>query len=79
MATAKEVLNELKWRDDRDFNSVKLTYIHRGAPGDVKTIDGADILELGKSFFETSEAMIPYHRITIIYYEGEELWKRKKA
>jgi uncharacterized protein (UPF0248 family) len=76
MSTAKELLNELKWRDDRDFLKVEVTYIHRGAPGDVMAITGEQILDLGSSFFETDSATIPYHRIVQISYKSKVIWTR---
>jgi uncharacterized protein (UPF0248 family) len=77
MGTAKELLNELMWRDDRDFKEVEVTYIHRGAPGDTMTITGTQIRNLGSSFFETDTATIPYHRIIRIIYKSDEIWLRK--
>jgi len=50
--------------------------VHRGAPGDVMTISGSDILELGRGFFETGEATIPYHRISKIEYRGEVVFEK---
>lgn len=78
MPTAKDVLNELKWREDRDFSQVEITYIHRGAPNDVMVIPGTDIKSLGRSFFETEEASIPYHRIVEIRYGNDVIWLRKE-
>ena len=77
MTTAKQVLNELKWREDRKFAEVTVTYIHRGAPGDEMTITGAQILDLDSSFFETGSATIPYHRIVQICYNGDIIWIRQ--
>jgi uncharacterized protein (UPF0248 family) len=77
MPTAKEILNELKWREDRDFSSVVVFYLHRGAPNDVMAVEGPDIESLHNSFFKTTEATIPYHRILRIEYRGEAIWKRR--
>jgi uncharacterized protein (UPF0248 family) len=78
MATAREILNEYKWREDRDFLAIRVIYIHRGAKDDLKDLEGADILMLGKSFMKTTLAWIPYHRIVLIKYENKTIWKRKK-
>lgn len=75
---AKDVLNELKWRDDRDLARAVIHYVHRGAPGDVKAIPGGDIRELGNSFFSTSEATIPYHRIFRIDYDSKAIFERSR-
>jgi hypothetical protein len=37
---------------------------------------GDEIISIGRSFLETSTAMIPYHRITKILYEDEVLFNR---
>jgi uncharacterized protein (UPF0248 family) len=46
MKTSRTVLNELKWRNDRDFARVEVEYIHRGGPDDLATVSGADIISL---------------------------------
>lgn len=74
--TVKDVLNELKWREDRDIAKAIIFYVHRGAPKDEKCIDGKEIRELGSSFFSTFEATIPYHRIFRIEYEGTAIFER---
>ncbi|KYK25516.1 MAG: hypothetical protein AYK23_03555 [Candidatus Proteinoplasmatales archaeon SG8-5] len=75
---AKEVLSELKWRNDRDLDNAIIHYVHRGAPNDEKAVPGIDIQGLESSFFATSEAMIPYHRIIRIEYDGEVIFERSR-
>ena len=72
------ILNELKWRDGFTLNKAEVWYLHRGAPHDTKIITGVDILNIEKSFMKTTTAMIPYHRILKIIYNGEILFERKK-
>ena len=74
--SAKDVLNELKWRNDMKIEDAVIFYVHRGAPNDEKCISGADILELGSSFFSTMDATVPYHRIFRIEYAGKILLDR---
>ena len=50
--------------------------MHRGAPGDMMCVAGSRILELGRGFFETEDATIPYHRIVRIEYRGEDIFER---
>ncbi|MCE5296390.1 MAG: RNA repair domain-containing protein [Euryarchaeota archaeon] len=69
MVFPREVLNELKWRYD-SLDEAEITYVHRGAPGDIMTIKGAAIVALGRSFFDTGDATIPYHRIVRIIWKG---------
>jgi uncharacterized protein len=69
----REVLNRLKWKEG-NLSGVSVTYVHRGAPGDVLTIPAEDIVSLGHSFFATAESEIPYHRIVRIERRGEVLF-----
>lgn len=77
MTTPRKILNELKWREDRDLSKAEIWYVHRGAPDDTMIIAGSAIRELESAFFQTDEAMIPYHRIFKIVYEKEVLFERK--
>jgi uncharacterized protein (UPF0248 family) len=79
MKTARQVLNELKWRKDRDFSLVHIFYVHRGAPKDTMELDGYAITGLDQLFFHTDEADIPYHRIFKITYDGKTVFYRKNA
>ncbi len=72
----RDVLNELKWKQDLDLENAEIWYVHRGAPDDTKIISGKDVLNLEKSFMQTTSAMIPYHRIFKIIYEGKVIFKR---
>jgi len=72
MVFPREVLNELRWRSDKDIRRAEISYEHRGAPGDIAVIPGDGITELGRSFFGTEDSMIPYHRIRRIRLLDEE-------
>jgi uncharacterized protein (UPF0248 family) len=82
MPFPKDILNELKWRADRDLKKARIWYVHRGAPNDTKIVAGSEILDLEHSFMVLSDARIParipYHRIFMIMYDGKEIFKRKK-
>jgi uncharacterized protein (UPF0248 family) len=73
---AKDVLNELKWRENRKLVKATIYYVHRGAPNGERLISGEEIKELGSSFFSTTDATIPYHRIFRIEYEGKTIFER---
>lgn len=75
MVFPREVLNYLKWSDDRSLDDVTIYYLHRGAPGDIMSINGEDIVELERSFFVTADTKIPYHRIRRIERRGEVLYE----
>ena len=76
MTNPRDILNELKWKQDYDLNQAEIWYIHRGAPNDTKIMSGKDIIKLDKSFMQTTTAMIPYHRIFKILYEKKVIFER---
>lgn len=76
MVYPREVLNRLKWTEGESLAEAVIWYVHRGAPGDVLRITGEDIVSLGKGFFDTADATIPYHRILRIDHRGKTLFLR---
>lgn len=74
MPNIRDILNEIKWT--KDLKNVELWYIHRGAPNNTKSITGAEIIDVGRSFLQTTTAHIPYHRITKINYKGGTVFDR---
>jgi uncharacterized protein (UPF0248 family) len=76
MVYPREVLNRLRWTEGESLEEAVIWYVHRGAPGNVKKIDGTCIISLGRGFFETDEATIPYHRILRIDYNGRILFEK---
>jgi uncharacterized protein (UPF0248 family) len=78
MPHPKEILNELKWRKDKNLEKAEIWYVHRGAPNDSMIISGGDITNLTHSFMELADSSIPFHRIFKIIYEGEIIFERTK-
>jgi uncharacterized protein (UPF0248 family) len=74
MPDIRDILNEIKWT--KNIEKIEIWYLHRGAPNNTKKVTGADIVSVGRSFLETSNATIPYHRITKVLYEGETIFDR---
>ena len=74
MVFPRTVLNEIKWHRNA-LAEAEVTYIHRGAPGDVVMVGSADITALGHSFFEVGKSSIPYHRIAEITLRGMVLFR----
>ena len=79
MTCPRKVLNELRWKPEEDLAEAWITYVHRGAPGDERSISGKDIVELEQSFFVTEDAKIPFHRIKWIHYRGRVLFDIQQA
>lgn len=76
MVYPRDVLNRLKWTEGESLDDATIWYVHRGAPGDLMVIKGSSIRSLDPGFFETDEAMIPYHRIVKIEQRGRILFFR---
>ena len=72
----RNILNELKWKKGFNLDKAEIWYVHRGAINDTKIISGQEIAKLGRSFIETKSAMIPYHRVFKIIYNGEVIFNR---
>jgi len=78
MVYPREVLNKLRWTEGESLSDAVIWYVHRGVPGDVKKITGQSITSLGKGFFDTDEATIPYHRILRIDYGARTLFEKNQ-
>lgn len=76
MVFPREVLNRLKWTDGESLDDAVIWYVHRGAPGNNLRISGRSVRSLGRVFFETADASIPYHRVLRIDYRGETLFEK---
>ena len=76
MVFPREVLNRLRWTEGESLDDAVIWYVHRGAPGDNLRISGRSVRSLGRVFFETADASIPYHRVLRIDYRGETLFEK---
>lgn len=72
----RDVLNRLRWSEDKSLEKAEIIILHRGGPNDRKTISGSEIMSLGRMFFETVNATIPYHRVREIWYSGKLIFKK---
>ena len=74
------MLNDLKWHRNA-LDRALIHYVHR--PEGERIVQGADITELGASFFERRThggwrpGKIPYHRVTRIELDGAIVWERR--
>ncbi|HTX61030.1 MAG TPA: RNA repair domain-containing protein, partial [Methanobacterium sp.] len=61
----------------KEIGRTKISYIHRGALGNIKSIQGDRIRNLEKGFLVLDdETHIPLHRIIKIEYDNEVVWNR---
>lgn len=76
--TPREILNELKWREDKDISKAEIWYTSGGTEDGFVIITGDELTELGKSFFSTAQATIPFYKIFRIIYGGEVIFDREE-
>ncbi len=82
----RNILSKLRWESNKQPSRYLITYLHRGAPNDVKDVRVSEIVTLGKSYFilhsvNGEETTIPFHRILRVY-DGEMdsvLWEKRKT
>ncbi len=77
-------MNKLFWdRREKPVDYV-VTFVHRGIPGDKRTISVAQVIDVRGSFFtyesEGGETTIPFHRVIELVNttSGEVLWKSRR-
>ncbi len=74
---AKSIINMVLWHPKMEVNRSKISYIHRGARGNIKTIEGSSIDHLENGFLILKDqTQIPFHRIVNIEYENKILWNK---
>ena len=74
---AKNIINMILWHPEMKINEIKIIYVHRGAIGNLKKINGDSIERLERGFLILNEGtQIPYHRIIKIENKDKILWKK---
>jgi uncharacterized protein (UPF0248 family) len=74
--TAREVLNELRWREPSRLADAILWYRDRLESGGFRLIRGSEIVGLERRYFRTASARLPYYKIERIERSGETLFAR---
>ena len=74
--TAREVLNELRWRDPGGLADAVILYRDRTRPEGFRTIRGSEIVELERRYFTTAGARLPYYKIERIEEAGRIRFQR---
>ncbi len=82
----RNILNKLRWDTTEKADDYLITYRHRGAPDDSKTVKASAILKLGKSYFTLAsesedEVTIPFHRVLEVRNKATQklIWKSRRA
>lgn len=76
--TAREVLNELRWRGENRLPEAVLYYRDRASPQGVRVIRGSEIVDLERRYFLTTKTRLPYYKIERIEWRGEILFERTR-
>ncbi len=76
--TAREILNELRWRGPDRLADATLWYRDRRRPEGHRVIDGNEILDLERRYFTTAGGRLPYYKIQRIELGGETLFDRER-
>ncbi len=79
VATAREVLNALRWRGDRDLRTAVIEYADRTRPEGFRVIAGGEIVDLERRYFTTATARLPYYKVLRIAYGAEVVFERNPA
>lgn len=77
--TAREVLNELKWRKGYDLSRAEIWVADRTRPEGGRVLSGAEIVQLGHRYFMTAWATVPFYKIVKITYEDRVLFERPES
>ncbi len=78
--TAREVLNELRWRERDRLPDATIWYQDRAQPEGFRIILGSEIVELERRYFSTGFAgRLPYYKIERIECGGRVLFDRSRA
>jgi uncharacterized protein (UPF0248 family) len=84
MHPLRNILNRIFWDKRQNPEDYVLSFIHRGALGDVKTISLKKICEIGGSWFTYQDdsgrkTTIPFHRIMLLknVQTGNVLWRKR--
>jgi len=74
--TAREVLNELRWRGPNRLPDAVLWYRDRTRPEGHRLIRGSEIVLLERRYFTTAAVRLPYYTIERIEVAGEVVFER---
>jgi len=74
--TAREVLNELRWKQPDRLSEALLWYRDRTQTVGYRTIRGSEIFDLERRYFTTGQTRLPYYKIERIECAGEVLFER---
>lgn len=84
MSEIRAILNRLIWHPREDPSKYEIIFIHRGAPGNLKSIPVWCVIKINPQSFEYNLggecARIPFHRIVEIrnVESGDVIWRSRR-
>jgi len=76
--TARDILNELRWREPSRIADAVLWYRDRTQSEGFVMIRGSEIVGLERRYFTTASARLPYYKIERVQCSGETLFERRR-
>lgn len=74
--TAREVLNELRWREPSRLAQAIIVYRDRTRPEEYRIIRGSEIVDLQRRYFTLQGGRLPYYKIERIEDAGRIAFQR---
>ncbi len=74
--TARDVLNELRWRKGRDLARVRIWVADRRELAGGRILVGTEVVKVEHRYFSTAHATIPLYKILKITYNDRILFER---
>ena len=76
----RELLLKFWWSQPELLPEVEVTFLHRGVPGNSRSIRGSEIVKIGKDrIFLKGREEIPLHRVTLVKLGKKVLYESKRA
>ncbi len=72
----REILEMMTWKPGEDPSEYVITFISRGAPGDLEVIRGNEAEFRGDRIILSDGRVIPLHRIVEIRRKGVPLYRK---
>ena len=76
--TARDILNELRWREPSRIADAVLWYRDRTQSEGFVMIRGSEIVGLERRYFTTASARLPYYKVERVECSGETLFERTR-
>lgn len=78
MQTIRAIINRLKWSSEGGLSDCEIIILHRGAPGNLRSINGRSIKDVAPRALICEdcgeETLIPYHRVRLIKKGTKTVW-----